>query len=381
VSDDLERRLGEALRGESLPDAPDTLHAALNRLVAAPVAPPTLVRRRVIPAALSALPVVVVVVAALIVGGYTRIGVSSSPEVNQPASSRQPATQSPLATSAARGDLVASDNGLSMSVTPADPEVEPGGSVTITVTIHNGRSVPVVLQTQTRCGSPALMSFLLPFPVDPAGRVWNGIAGEYKGFALGQAESSGEISLHPWYADANPCHQDHGWVLTLQPGEATKISLVWTAELVEGVPALPGDLDFTVRVGHDPTCSPPPGFTCGPLGSTGGAVTSWGWTFEDLKATGGMLRIVGDAPKVVTAGQAVDALLADHRFSAWLSEEPKSSWSVANVTLLNYGPAQGIVPAGPSWEVDLIREIGVTRNLAIGYVDPFTGELRNLTFE
>lgn len=285
---------------------------------------------------------------------------------------------SPLASPAVPGVLSASDNGLSMSVTPTDPEVEPAGSATISVTIHNGRSVPVVLQAQ-RCGAPALMSFLLPFPVDPIGQVWTGIAGEYKTFAVGQAERSGEFA-QPWYADAEPCREDHGWVLTLQPGESAKTALVWTAELVEGVPALPGDLDFTVSVSHDPTCSPPPGFKCGPLGSTGGTATSWGWTFKELTVAGGVMRIVGDVPKLVTAGQAIDALLSDHRFAAWLSEEPRSTWSVTNVTLLNYGPAQGIVPAGPSWEVDLFREKGVPRNWAIGFIDPLTAKLRNLTF-
>jgi len=89
----------------------------------------------------------------------------------------------------------------------------------------------------------------------------------------------------------------------------------------------------------------------------------------------GTIRIGDHARKVVTAGQAVDALLGDKRFRAWLSEQPASTWSVANVVLLNYGPAQGIVPAGPSWEVDLFREIGVPRTAAIGFVDPFTGEL------
>ena len=32
-----------------------------------------------------------------------------------------------------------------------------------------------------------------------------------------------------------------------------------------------------------------------------------------------------------------------------------------------------IVPAGPTWEVDLFRENGVPRNWAIGFVDPTNG--------
>jgi hypothetical protein len=383
MSDDLDRRLRESLGEIELPAAPATLRTAMNRLVAEPVAPRTRARR-LIPAAVAVL-VVASAATAVLIGGSSlpHIGVSSSPKASQPPGSYQPAsaaaaTQSPPATPAASSVLSASDNGLSMTVTPANPSVEPGGSVTVTVTIHNGRSGPVVLQTQ-RCGAPALMSFMLPFPVDPAGRVWTGIAGEYKTFALGQAERSGGF-LQPWYADAKPCSEDNGWVLTIQPGETSRASLVWTAELVEGVPALPRDLDFTVTVGHDPTCTPPPGRTCGPVGSTGGTALSWPWTFEDMTASGGVLRIAGDAPKVVTAGQAIDALLSNQRFTNWLTEQPASTWSVANVLLQNPGKAQGIVPAGPSWEVGLFREVGVQEEWAIGYVDPFSGKVLSLSF-
>ena len=383
MSDDLDRRLRESLGEIELPAAPATLHTAMNQLEAEPVAPRTRARR-LIPAAVTVL-VVASAATAVLIGGSSlpHIGVISSPGASQPPGSYQPAsaaaaTQSPPATPAASSVLGASDTGLSMTVTAANPSVEPGGSVTVTVAIHNGRSDPVVLQTQ-RCGAPALMSFMLPFPVDPAGRVWTGIAGEYKTFVLGQAERSGGF-LQPWYADAKPCSEDNGLVLTIQPGETSRASLVWTAELVKGVPALPRDLDFTVTVGHDPTCTPPPGRKCGPVGSTAGTALSWPWTFEDMTASGGVLRIAGDAPKVVTAGQAIDALLSNQRLTNWLTEQPASTWSVADVLLQNPGKAQGIVPAGPSWEVGLFRQVGVQGERAIGYVDPFSGKVLSLSF-
>ena len=383
MSDDLDRRLRESLSEIELPAAPATLRTAMNQLEAEPVAPRTRARR-LIPTAVTAL-VVASAATAVLIGGSSlpHIGSISSPWASQAPGSYQSAsaaaaTQGPPATPAASSVLSTSDNGLSMTVTPANPSVEPGGSVTVTVTIHNGRSGPVLLQTQ-RCGAAALMSFMLPFPVDPAGRVWTGIAGAYKSVALGQAERSGGF-LQPWYADAKPCSQDNGWVLTIQPGETSRASLVWTAVLVEGVPALPADLDFTVTVGHDPTCTPPPGRTCGPVGSTGGTALNWPWTFEDMTASGGVLRIAGDAPKVVTAGQAIDALLSNQRFTNWLTEQPASTWSVANVLLQNPGKAQGIVPAGPSWEVGLTRKVGVQDEWAIGYVDPFSGKVLSLSF-
>ena len=390
MSDDLDRRLRESLGDLPLPEAPSTLRDAADRLEAEPVRS-SRPRARGMRQAVPVLVVAVVMVSVLIWGGGARLGAAptaSPAQSNRPLQTSEvtpspdetsvPATQGPPATPAASSVLSANDNGLSMTVTPANPSVQPGGSVTVTVAIHNGRSGPVVLQTQ-RCGAPALMSFMLPFPVDPAGRVWTGIAGEYKTFALGQTERAGGF-LQPWYADAKPCSQDNGWVLTIQPGETSRASLVWTAVLVEGVPALPGDLDFTVTVGHDPTCTPPPGRTCGPVGSTGGTALNWPWTFEDMTASGGVLRIAGDAPKVVTAGQAIDALLSNQRFTNWLTEQPASTWSVANVLLQNPGKAQGIVPAGPSWEVGLTRKVGVQDEWAIGYVDPFSGKVLSLSF-
>ncbi len=84
--------------------------------------------------------------------------------------------------------------------------------------------------------------------------------------------------------------------------------------------------------------------------------------------------------KVVTAGEAIDALLSSQRFTDWLTEQPASTWSVANVLLQNPGKAQGIVPGGPSWEVGLTRKVGVQDEWAIGYVDPFSGKVLSLSF-
>jgi hypothetical protein len=374
MSDDLDRRLRDSLSDLPLPSAPRTLHAALDRLEVEPVAPrPAAVRHRGI---LSALPVlvgvVVVATAALIAGGFgIRLGASPSPDVSQPGS----LNPSPLATPATEGVFVATDNGLTMTVALDRSEVEPGASLSIAVTIHNGRSVPVVLLV-AQCGASATMYALVPVPVDPSGRAWEGIAGEFKSYALTEGYREGIVpaTAPGWvYATVEPCREG-GPERTLAPGETVSASMTWTAALVEGVPALPGDVAFKVSVGHDPTGEPPsyPPDYEGPL-------RSWSKIYKQLTVDG-TIQIAGDAPHVVTAGQALDSMLADRRFAAWLSEQPQDTWSVANVFLLNYGAAQGIVPAGPSWEIDLFRENGVPRNWAIGFVDPFTGELRNLTF-
>jgi hypothetical protein len=161
---------------------------------------------------------------------------------------------------------------------------------------------------------------------------------------------------------------------SLGPGKSVAGNVTWTAAITHGIPALTGDVPFTVQVGHDPTGGPPsypPGYK-GPL-------ANWFPKYEELIATG-TIHIVGDAPKLLSVGQAIDAMLGDRKFVDWISTKPSTTWSVINVFLTNSDHAEGIVPAGPLWEVDLFREIGVPRNFAIGFVDAYTGAVRGLNF-
>jgi hypothetical protein len=97
-------------------------------------------------------------------------------------------------------------------------------------------------------------------------------------------------------------------------------------------------------------------------------------------AVDGAVRVDGNGPRIVTSGEALDAMLSDPQFAAWLPLQPSSTWSNANLFLQSMPSGAGIIPAGATWEIDLFREVGVPRNWAIGFVDAFTGELRNLAF-
>jgi hypothetical protein len=273
-------------------------------------------------------------------------------------------------------DRGTSDDGLSMAVILDRTEVAPGAAVAISVAIRNDRPGPVVLFLDG-CDAPATVSATVPVPGDPPGRTWDGIAGAFKSYALTQGNGiGGTPPTVPTRVEGTAvgCSVpgDTG-ERTLAPGTSTNASFLWTADLVKGVPALPGEIAISVHVGHDPSGpppSPPPGYT--------GVIGSWVKVYRQLTWTA-TIRIEGAAPRVLTPGQALDVMLADARFVTWLSEQPASTWSTANLLLLDQGPAQGIVPAGPLWEVDLFREMGVPRNWAIGFVDPFTGRLRGLT--
>ncbi len=345
------------------------------RLIPVTIAPNEPVRRRGVPSPAPLLVGAVAIAAVALVGGSCGGrsglgGTAPSPDSSQPVPTSSP-SESSTASFGAKGDLVATDAGLRLTVSFEPTDVAPGGSLKIDVVIRNDRSVPVVLLGP--CGAPSMFA-LVPVPVEPVGRDWDGIAGKFKTYALTQG--LGPID-HPEATSrrvdaTGTC--DEGGSDTLEPGDSTSASVTWKAELVKGVPAPPGDIPVNISVGHDPSGEPPsypPDYK--------GLISGWYRTYEQLTVEG-VIRIVGDAPKIVTAGQALDSMLADRKFAAWLSGKPKGTWSGANLFLVNYGGAQGIVPAGPSWEIDLFREIGVPRNWAIGFVDPFTAKLSNLTF-
>ena len=385
MSDDLDRRLRESLGDLPLPEAPRALHDAADGLEAEPLGS-SRTRGREILQAIPVLAVAVVLVGVLVWGGG-RLGAaptsspadSSRPSQSSgvtptPAETSVPTTE-PSAAQATSGLLTATDDGLSMVVTLSASDVAPGGNVAINVTVRNDRSVAVPLGSGY-CGSLATMYAVLPVPLDPVGRDWDGIEGTFKQYALteGLREGGSPMSQPGWvYANATPCN-DASSDTMLQPGGSLTDSMTWSALLVKGVPALAGDVPFTVAVAHDPSGAPPsypPGYE-GPL-------ASWFKTYQQLTVTG-TIRIVGDAPPVLSAGQAIDAMLSDQRFTSWLAKQPATTWSVANVFLQNPVKAQGILPAGPSWDVELFREVGVPRNWAIGFVDAYSGKVLNLTF-
>jgi hypothetical protein len=377
MTDHLDRRLRDALRDAPLPPAPIALHATLDRFELEPVPSrrPSVRRPALVLAPL--IVGVVAIVALALAGGWDRGEVATSPSASasQPAPTAA-ATGSPLATDAATGDLVATDRGLTLTVSFDRTEVAPGGDLTIDVIIRNDRSVPVDIY-RDHCSAPATMYALVPVPDDPAGREWAGIAGVFKTFALTEGNGPGGApATAPGrvYATGSPCREPGLSDLTLEPGGSTSASLTWTAELVPDLPALPGAVPFDISVGHDPAGAPPsyPPDYSGPIGS-------WVRSYEQLTVHG-VIDVAGEAPRIVTAGEALDALLADREFATWLAEQPKRTWSGANILLQNYGPAQGIVPAGPHWEIDLFREMGVPRNWAIAFVEPFSGELLNVTY-
>ena len=301
--------------------------------------------------------------------------------------SRQPATQPPgtgtspsasaIPTPTATPDqtLTATQDGLSLTATVARATVEPGGTVPIEVTIHNGRTTPITFIGP--CDGFVNLGTSLPLPLEPVGKSWTGVQAHFKADALGLGKVPGESndSIVPvsTYSCNGSSHQQTIYDVTygprtLDPGRTVQSTLIWPAEFVTGVPALPGDIPFTIwLVGTPPYASPYAGTDLkyalmGPPG--------------DQLQVSGHIHVVGETPKLLSKGEAVDAALADPTFAKWLVEQPESTWSDINLVLENDGGT-----SGASWMLEVFRENGVPRNLAIAFVDPFTGAVRLDTCE
>jgi hypothetical protein len=105
-------------------------------------------------------------------------------------------------------------------------------------------------------------------------------------------------------------------------------------------------------------------------------VPTLGRIYESLDVRG-TLTIEGGDSDIVSAGEAVDALLSEHRFQNWLESQPSDTWSVANAYMTT---VQLVEHATPShvWSLELFREVGVPRDWAIGFVDARSGTLGSL---
>jgi len=270
---------------------------------------------------------------------------------------------------------VAASDGVALTVSVDHDTVAPGAVVTFTATLRNDGSQPMDYAIPW-CGGAGAAAVSVALPVDPVGKTWTGIAQTFKDYALTQGYGPGGVpALQPVSINvpAKPCRDGQVDGL-LGPGESVTSSMPWKAEIVGGIGALPGTVPFTVSAGYDRQNGPPsraPGAT--------GPVSSWFPIYKHLTVTG-TVTVVGTAPHPISAGEALDGLLANKKYSKWLKAQPQDTWSNVNLFLWSMPKAEGIMPAGPSWEIDLFSEIGVPRHWAIAFVDPYDASVISVTY-
>ncbi len=215
------------------------------------------------------------------------------------------------------------------------------------------------------------MTVAVRVPMEPIGRDHAGIAATFKTFALEQSTGSpiessirGRLSSP---AKTQSCHAPPGGGRDLAGNPRTIIpagttyetTLIWTAEILKGIPAIPDAAPFSIIVPYD-------------VVSAAGGMTH----AETLEATG-TITVVAGAASAISAGQALDAVIVDRTFAKWLAKQPPASWANANLFLQPAAVRAPPLPEVPYWDVELYRE---PRNWAIGYVDARTRELLKLSF-
>jgi hypothetical protein len=277
-------------------------------------------------------------------------------------------------TASATQEFVAEADGFTLTVTVDRTTVEPGGDVTFNATFQNGTAEPTEYLVPW-CGGAASITMSVALPLEPEGKTWDGIAQVFKNYALNEGLGPGGVPARaPVSVElrANPCVEGQ-FEATLEPGRSVPSTMVWPAEIVAGVPALAGKVSFKVSVGYDRQDVA----TSSSVLAGGQALINRSYKQLSLE---GSVEVVGVGPRIVTAGEAVDALLEDQAFAAWLAAQPRPTWTNANLFLSSSPKAQGIVPAGPSWEIELFPESNAPRHWAIAFVDPFDASVRSVTY-
>ena len=264
-------------------------------------------------------------------------------------------SQSPEPSASASTSLETEVDGYSLSITVDHPTLAPGDTATFKARFHNGTKSPIDYYVPW-CGGPASLQVQIALPTEPSGRTWPGIAGQFKQYVLKEGYGAGgRPPLEPFASSVNakPCEEGQ-FEAMLRPGESVTSSLPWKAEIVAGVPALAGPVPFTVFVAYDRQS-------------------------KELNLKG-VLEVEGTGRTLAGPGEVIDSILADAKFTKWLAEDPQSTWSNANLFLTSPPKAIGILPAGPSWELDLFKEVGVPRHWAIAFIDPFDTSILSVTY-
>jgi hypothetical protein len=259
--------------------------------------------------------------------------------------------------------------GLSLVAAFDRSEVAAGGDVVVQLTLVNGRSEPATFEEPCYGNT---MTVDLRVPAEPAGRDWDGVAGQFKRYALDHGQGtpieSSTRGPQKTLARDEPCHAEPdveadpilSAAASIPAGATYTTTLTWSAELVAGVPAEPGEYPFSIRVLYDQQAL------------AGGMIHA-----ETLEVEGPIVVGAGQEGSI-SPGDAIDVALDDATFAAWLGKQPASSWENANLFLQPGGINTGnAIPAVPYWDVELYR---TPRNWGVVLVDALDGTILKTDF-
>jgi hypothetical protein len=220
---------------------------------------------------------------------------------------------------------------------------ESGAGLRVEASVLNTGTEPIALRFD--CRSPARLSMTIPVPNGSSGRSWSGVAGHFKDAALKIGTGPGGVSATaPMVIDLNGRCADGPIDQVVAGGTNSVAAATWTGEIVDGVVASGGVATVEAAVGYDPVIqTAADGGARDPAAPQDGARVM----YRELSATTTVAFAGGERPPLSIA-DAVDAVLAQPDFVAWIAAEPESSWTYINVFLPN-GHGEGITPPGPAW--------------------------------
>jgi len=282
-----------------------------------------------------------------------------------PAPAQGPGVQPPTASP---GDIVATIDGVSITVRIDPNPVRRGEDVTFVATLRNDRGSAVEYDP----GDCAFASLRGTFPIPwyPIGRTWTGQAGWFKDFVLNNAYGPGGVAAWaPIGVDllATPC--DESATDLLMAGE------VRTADFSEALgSALRANphaetMAFSITSQIDRQNDPPtiePGYT--------GIPPRFFPVYTSLVAEG-VLAIDGPASDLLTAGEAIDVLLENEEFATWLDDQDPVACPAANL-FLTEGPPPAYEHV--AWLVQLMCQRSEDSYDGYGWVDAETGDIVRL---
>ena len=265
-----------------------------------------------------------------------------------------------------------SGNGLVLSVTPSRTTIAPGDPVVFEVSLANNRSEPVNYAGGMCFTSLRIVAAL---PLVPPGRDdWTGRAAWFKDFALsngygpGGVRATDPIEIMPISDD---CTESLDLDTVIHAGQRLSATFQWSGGYGSNLPVLPGEVTYRASIGYDRLNGPPtypPGYT--------GVRGSWTAIYNQLGIEG-RITVEGPQPSIVSAGQAIDAALADPRFASFLDAQEPDTCDLVNLIFWDTSP-EGPLPPGSSWDVELFCETGVPRNFVIVHVDALTAEVKEV---
>ena len=222
-------------------------------------------------------------------------------------------TDGPLAIEPAEATATGNDVGVTLDVDRAT--VPAGGDVVATVTVRN--AAPGVVTWQgggCELEGDFTVTPLATMAAPPIGHVWDGDKNVIKQLALPDAYTiRGPVPPKFAHVDvAFGCTADLRYN-DLQPGETVDATIVWVATTAAGSPAPAGDYEIAIGfpyVGRD----------------LGDPALRFAGMPDAKPITARLVVNVVDQPAVPSASDAMDAILGDAAFTAWLTEHRRESW-------------------------------------------------------